>query len=231
MKHLTNNLRTLSVLLLMFVLTSNASAFDFKTALGGLFNQQSDSTETTGNGAGSALGSLLSGLFSSDKVTLDQVTGTWNYSSPAVSFKSENLLKKAGGEAAALAVEQKLAPYYKTTGLDKLVFTVNADSTFTFKVRSIVLSGTIEFINDKNSEANVRLNFQAFKKISMGSIEGYATVSGKNSMDLMFDVKRLVSIIEKVSVVSKSKTISTAVKLLNSYEGICAGFTLKRSSN
>ena len=36
------------------------------------------------------------------------LTGTWSYNSSAVEFKSENLLMKAGGMAAATMAESKL---------------------------------------------------------------------------------------------------------------------------
>ena len=40
------------------------------------------------------LGSLLSNVLSNDKITTDDMVGIWQYSSPAVAFKSDDLLKK-----------------------------------------------------------------------------------------------------------------------------------------
>lgn len=52
------------------------------------------------------LGDILSGLANkfgvgSSSLTIDKMAGTWNYKGPAVSFKSDNLLLKAGGAAAS----------------------------------------------------------------------------------------------------------------------------------
>ncbi|MDE5836948.1 MAG: DUF4923 family protein, partial [Paramuribaculum sp.] len=60
---------------------------------------------------------MLGSLLSSDKITVKSLTGTWKYSAPAVTFKSSNLLKKAGGAAASSAIESKLSPYYSKAGL------------------------------------------------------------------------------------------------------------------
>lgn len=194
---------------------------DLKNALGGDSQKGSD--------AGNLLGSIVSGLLSSEELSVADLEGTWKYDSPAVSFKSENLLKKAGGAAAASSIEKKLVPYYKTTGLDKLEFTVEADSSFTFKVRNMTLQGKIESIEDKNSDENFRLTFTAVNAVKLGSYDAYISKTGKSQMQLMFDVSKLMVIAQKVSSITKDSTISTASTLLQSYDGITAGFRLTKS--
>lgn len=199
------------------------SAWDLKDLKGVLGGSSSNSTANT-------VGSILSGLLTSEKLTIKDLTGTWAYNSPAVTFKSDNLLQKAGGTAAASALEQKLVPYYKTAGFDNLRLTVNADSTFTLSVRRMNLSGTIETIeatgNSSTANHNFVFRFKALKAINIGAMNAYVTKSPQGQLNLMFDVTKLVSLIEKVGSVTNNSTVNGAVSLLKSYDGVCAGFTL-----
>ena len=77
-------------------------AFDLKGALKGLGKDGN----TTIDGLANVIGDVLS----TDKIDVASISGTWSYKEPAVSFKSDNLLKKAGGAAAATAIAEKLAP-------------------------------------------------------------------------------------------------------------------------
>ena len=112
----------------------------------------------------------------------------------------------------------------RTAGLTSLKLTINEDSTFTFKLRVTSLSGTIS--RDEES-GNFVFTFQALKKIKIGSMEAYVIKNG-NQMSLTFDVSKLITIIEKVGSVSGNSTIKGVSALLNQYDGITAGFKLKR---
>lgn len=174
------------------------------------------------------LKSALSSLFSSDKLTVEKMAGDWAYSSPAVSFKSSNLLKKAGGAAASSAVESKLAPYYKTAGLEKMTLTIAADSTFTMKLGRTTLKGTISTVQSESSEANFVFNFKVGGKLPIGKMDAYVTATGANTLSITFDVTKLVAIIEKAGSITGNSTIQGISTLLNGYDGICAGFRLTR---
>lgn len=199
--------------------------------IGNILNSLGGSSdEGDKDGVAGAISGLVSNILSSDKLSLSDISGTWSYKEPAVCFKSENLLQKAGGAAIASTIKSKLTPYYRITGLDNVTITINQDSSFVMTVRKINLNGTIRFINDKDSQSNLEFDFKALGKINLGKINAYV-VSNKatGSMDLMFDVTKLITIAEKVSQVTKSSAITTAVNLLKSYDGICAGFSMARS--
>lgn len=95
-------------------------------------------------GAGGALGNIVEGVFTKSDLTVKDIEGEWKADGSAVSFKSDNMLKKAGGIAVAGAVESQLNEYYKKYGLNNAVFTVNPDATFSLGFKKIVLKGTIE---------------------------------------------------------------------------------------
>ncbi|MCI9607107.1 MAG: DUF4923 family protein [Muribaculaceae bacterium] len=174
------------------------------------------------------LKSMLGSLVSSDKINVDKISGSWSYSSPAVTFKSDNILKKAGGAAAASTVEAKLAPYYSKAGFTKMTLVIEPDSTFSMKLNRTTLKGTIAPVTDENSQANFVFNFKVGGKLPIGKMDAYVTMSGSNTMSLTFDVTKLVAIIEKAGTVTNNSTIKGVTKLLESYDGICAGFKLKK---
>lgn len=206
----------------------SASSWDtsnLKNILGGGSSKE-ESSKSSENSLLGAITGIVSGLLSSEKLTVQDLEGNWEYSEPAVCFQSENFLQKAGGAAVTGTIEEKLKPYYKTTGLDKLKLTVESDSTFTLTVRNIPLKGTLLPVND-DSQYNFEFQFQAFKLIKLGQMKAYVTKNvATGTIDLMFDVSKLVAIAEKVSLVAKSSIITSTVSLLKSYDGICVGFTL-----
>lgn len=69
--------------------------------------------------------------------------------------------------------------------------------------------------------------FTAFGGMSLGSMNAYIEKAG-NSLNVMFDVDSIKKIISIVATLSGSKTVSAADKILQQYDGVCAGFKMKR---
>lgn len=225
-------MRKILTLLLLIVATGcmTATPFDLKDLLNK--GVAADSARTSSSPADTSsdkslggLGSLLGNILGTGKIEVKDLVGTWDYSSPAVTFKSDNLLKKAGGAAASTVIEQKLKEYYKKAGIEGMTLTVEADSTFTMKLKRITVSGTIE----KTADGNFRFNFKIGKKIPIGSMAAYISKAG-NTVDITFDVSKLIVLVDKIAAFSGNSTLTGISKLLNSYDGLCAGFTLKKSS-
>lgn len=208
---------------------ASASAFDPKDLLGNLGKLNGDTTTTTGDsqstgGVLGSLGSLIGNVVANNKFSIDDLVGTWSYSSPAVSFQSENALMKIGGAGAATAVENQLAPYYQRLGFTNTSLTVDADHNFTLKMGLLVLKGTVE----KDEEDNgLIFNFNAFGKISLGKVKANATKAGK-TLNLTFDATRLIQMLTKISSKLNIKTLSTLSTILNNYDGIYIGYKLKQ---
>lgn len=201
----------------MALMSFQANAFDLKDLVG----KAAEKVGSNGSGITDAIGNLIS----SDKLTVADIVGNYAYSKPAVAFKSENLLKKAGGTVVSSSIESNLAPYYKTVGIDKMTFVINSDNTFSMKVRGIPFSGTIEKCTD-GSQANFTLKFKTVKKISIGSMNAYVVKNANKQVSITFDVTKLVSLLQKVGGLTGNSSINTLTSLLSSYDGICAGFTL-----
>ena len=194
----------------VFTASLPAKAFDLKDILGG-------------NGGG-IVGNLLEGVFTKTDLTTKDLMGVWTTDKPAVSFKSEDMLKKAGGMAAAAALETKLTPYFEQFGLNGATLTVNADSTFSLKSKRLNLSGTISQRND----GIFLFNIKAFGKISLGEIPAYVQKTSK-SMEVMFDSSKLKSIAHTIAKFIDIKSLSTLTGLLDSYDGMYVGFGMDKT--
>ncbi len=216
---------------LALAIAASASAFDPKDLLGKLkgdttsTTSSSSSDDTNSGGILGAIGGLISNVTANNKFSVDDIVGTWNYTSPAVSFESDNALMKIGGAGAATAVEEKLSPYYNQLGFNKTVLTVEADHSFTMKLGLLSLKGTIE--KDETDNGLV-FYFSAFGKISLGQVKAHATKSG-STLNLTFDATRLIEILTKISSTLNISTLKTVTSLLDNYDGIYMGFKLKKA--
>ena len=216
-------MKRLNCFILSFVLVVLASpsmfaSTDIKDILGGLGGSSS------GSDIGSTIGSVLNGVLSSSKLSVSDIKGTWSYVEPAVEFKSENLLKKAGGAAAASTIKSKLSPYYEKAGVQNLKFTVNDDKTFTLSINKVNLSGTIE---EGEADGQFVFSFKAAGKISLGKITAYMSKNISGQLTLTFDASKLITLVNAVAKISSS--LQTVANLLNSYDGLTVGFVLKKS--
>ena len=177
------------------------------------------------NGAGGALGNVLEGVFTKTDLTVADIAGEWTSTGSAVSFQSDNFLKKAGGSAAAGAVESKLDDYYKKFGLTGAVLDIDKEGNFTLTIKKLPIKGTLEV----KSKGVFKFNFNAGGLMKLGSMDAYVekTPSGLN---VMFDADKIKKIMTLAASISGSKMVSTADQLLKQYDGICIGFKMKGAS-
>lgn len=167
--------------------------------------------------AGDNATNILDNIIKTDKIEVADLEGTWKSTGPAVSFKSENLLEKAGGTAAAATIESKLEPYYKKVGLENATFTFTADGNVTVTLKSgKTITGTVE----KGTTEGTMIF--TFGKLKIGKLTAY--VSKGTSLSIMFDASKLVKLASAIAKYAGNSSVSTVSSLLNSYEGIYAGF-------
>lgn len=210
-------------LLLLIGFMASASELDIKDVLNGVKNGGNGSSTTE------KLAGLAGALLSSDKISIESLHGSWAYKAPAVTFKSDNLLKKAGGAAVSETIEGKLASYYSKLGFTRMTLVVNEDNTFEMKIKKITLKGTITEVTDKNSQANFVFSFKAAGKVSLGKLDTYVQKSALGTMSIMFDVSKLISLVEKVSTLTNLSSAKTLSSALSSYDGMCAGFEMSKT--
>ena len=175
------------------------------------------SAMTNGTGIANAVKSVI-GL---DKVKQQNLIGSWKYKGPGCAFMSENLLAKAGGEMAAVQIEEKLLPYYQQVNVtsSNTFITFNEDGTMAMQYGSKNFTGTWELDADN---AIIHMNLGRLFKF-----KGYIAVKG-NNMELLFDVTTMMKIVKSVTSVYKNSTLQTINDLLNQYDKMYAGFNLEK---
>lgn len=194
---------------------SAVSAFDLKDILKGASSGE-------GNQAADIVNGIVNTL-TATKIEYKELKGNWSYNAPAVSFTSDNLMQKAGGVAASGAIVNKLKPYYAKAGITGMTIEFGADSTFVAKTARLTVRGTVQPLDD----SMFKFNIKALGKIPAGSINAYAERQGTN-VCLTFDAKKLIKLAETIASLSGNATLKTASDLLNSYEGVNIGVSLKK---
>ena len=183
-----------------------------------------NSENTQGNDVLSGLQGLVEGLIAKSNLTEQDLVGQYKYSAPAVAFKSDNLLKKAGGSAAAGVITAKIAPYYEKVGITSLTATFNEDKTFLYTIKKVKLSGTFE--KDPDSETgDFIFTFNAGGKIPLGHFKSHVEKVG-TKLTITFDASKLITLVNTIASVSGQKTLQGVATMLNSYDGLNCGFEL-----
>lgn len=216
--------KILTIISILAILCSApAHAFDFTKVFGG---KSSSGSGSDGGGLGALLNGLAGELLSTSDFELQDIVGTWKYAAPAVSLEGSNALQNLGGAAATSVIENKLQPYYEKAKLTNLQITINEDSTFVMNTGLCNAKGTLSY----NPEEGLTFNFKAFMKINVGKVKAQASKLGNNELSLTFDVSKLQNVVSKVAEIANNDSFKQLSGLLSSYEGVYAGFRLKRVS-
>lgn len=180
-----------------------------------------------GGGLGDTIGNVLEGVFSSSDITIADMEGEWTSTGPAVCFQGEGFLKKAGGVAAAAAIETKLQPYYDQYGLNDAKLTIDKNGNFTLVCKMIRMNGTITQAAGAQSGV-FEFNFTALG-MKLASVTTYVQKTSR-SMDVMFDATKLKKLLSAVAQFTGIKTVQALTQILDSYDGLCAGFHFNGTS-
>ena len=174
------------------------------------------SAMTNGTGVVNAIKSVI-GL---DKVTAQGLIGSWQYKNPGCAFTSENLLYKAGGEVAAVQIEEKLLPYYQQVGIsaNNTMITFNQDGTFSSKICGTPFSGKYTF-----DEASQKITLKGL----LLSVNCY-TKREINGISILFEGKKLLSVLQTMAALSGNQNIETVSEISKKYDGVRVGFDMNR---
>ena len=174
------------------------------------------SAMTNGTGIANAVKSVI-GL---DKVKAQQLIGDWKYKGPGCAFTSENLLAKAGGEMAAVQIEEKVQPYYQQVGLssENTFISFKEDGTFSSKIDGTPFSGqyTFDEATQKIMLKSLFLSINCYAKKEVGGIS------------ILFEAKKLLTLLQTVSAFSGNKDLQTISDLSKKYDGVRIGFDMNK---
>ena len=177
------------------------------------------------NASAQAWKDILSGVAKSvvgDKLTNEKsIVGTWAYASPDCQFESDNMLAKAGGEAASAKIEEQLAKLYEKLGMDEVSYVFNEDSTYSSTMKGVTTKGTYAFDSEaKTITMKTRLGL---------SMTAHVVVAG-STMSILFEADKLLSGLQAVTnLASKVNSNASLIgNLAGSYDGMRLGFELKK---
>ena len=171
---------------------------------------------TNGTGIVNAIKSVI-GL---DKVSAQGLIGTWQYKGPGCAFTSENLLAKAGGEMAAVQIEEKLLPYYQQVGISasNTVITFRQDGTFSAKICGTPFSGNYTFdeASQKIILKGLLLSVNCYTKLEL------------NGISILFEGKKLLTLLQTLAALSGNQNLETVSEISKQYDGVRVGFDMNR---
>ena len=174
------------------------------------------SAMTNGTGVTNAITSVI-GL---DKVTPQGLIGSWQYKNPGCAFTSKNLLYKAGGEVAAVQIEEKLLPYYQQVGIsgNNTNITFNQDGTFSAKICGTPFNGryTFDEASQKVTLKGLLLTVNCYTKREISGIS------------ILFEGKKLLSVLQTMAALTGNQNLETVSEISKNYEGVRVGFDMNR---
>lgn len=209
--------------LFLFAVTTTANAqLDVLGKLTGALKSKSTSTTNKDDALTSGISRLLGSLLDNSTLSANDVQGTWRYGGVDCVFETENVLMKAGGEAATAKVESKINDLLKKVGVtsEALAFTFNADNTFSITVKGRTINGTYALDLEN-------------KKITLTYLNGVATITPQivkngTTMSLLYDADKFLNFLTSISAVSKNATVVSINAILKSYNGMLIGMELQK---
>ena len=207
------------VLVLAAMLMGSASAhaqINLGNILSGIAGKNGKGESSEASSASGLLSGLTS-IFSKDKqASTENIVGTWEYSEPAITFESDNLLTKAGAGIASNKLEEKLQEQLSKIGIDKGAFTItfNEDGTFTetFGEKSIKGKWKVE-----DSKLNLVFGQKAIP---------VNTQLNGNKLMIVTDATKILDLIKGIASKSSNSNIQTISTLMKGIDGMNAGLTL-----
>ena len=169
---------------------------------------------------GEAIGNVLGSVIGLDKLSQNQLYGTWKYDGPGCAFTSGSALAKAGGEVVATQIEQKLESEYAKLGLkaSNTYITFNEDGTFASKIGGKSFNGNYTYDAQTGS---------VMLKGLLLSLNGYVTRNG-SGISVLFESKKLLSLIQTLSALSGNATLGTISDISKNYDGVRLGFDMAK---
>lgn len=166
------------------------------------------------------LGDVITSVIGFNKVTKQQLIGSWRYTQPGVAFSSSNLLAKAGGEVAAAQDKEKLLPYYQQIGFSSAntQITFNSDGSFNAIIDDRPVNG--QYTLDESSGA-LKLKTLLF------SLNGY-TKRTNGGISVLFESKKILTLFQYASSMSSNAELQKVGELSKYYDGVRIGFDMAK---
>lgn len=177
---------------------------------GGLLGGVLGSVVSSGMGLG-----FVDNVVGHSKIEKSALVGTWIYAEPGCAFTSENMLAKAGGDAAATQVKQKLNSAFKTLGIktENTGFAFDQNGNFEAVIKGVPFNGTYTF-DSRDGKLDL--------KSTLGTIPAFVTPTAKG-LAITLESKNLVGVLQGLKV-SGNNALAAISTLGSNYKGVRLGF-------
>ncbi len=166
--------------------------------------------------------SVIDNLIGSSKVSFKQISGTWNYTSPAIAFETEDLVSKVGGATASAKIESTLSAQLAKAGVvpGKFSITFDTDSTFTTLIKGKKAVGCYEL-----SGPNI-----IFYKNRASKVRITANAKVGTTLQVTFKTDKLLQFAQHFGQIAGSQltSLQTLNNLIGKYKGLQVGMRFKR---
>lgn len=187
--------------------------------IGGILGNAGNANSTLANAGTGILGGILSSILGNSTTNANTIAGTWVYSQPKVTFKSENVLAQIGSSVASSKIESTLDAQLKKLGFQAGKTTLAFDNQGNCQMvrGGKAYNGTYTY-----SQQTGQMTIQG--ALGVASVTPYVTVMG-NQMYVLFEADKLLSVFGALSSVAKTSALSS---ILSSYNGLQLGWTMVR---
>lgn len=175
---------------------------------------------SSGLNLGKTAKDYVSALLGKDKVTAEDLVGTWTYAEPVLVLESDQVLGKIGGAVMAQTAEKKLSSVMEKIGVKPGVvkMTFNSDGTYTCELNGHTIRGTYEV-----QDATLTL-----KKLNFTALSANVKKTG-NSLQLAVQADKLLTLVSSLtSIVPEDGLLSTVTSLFKSYDGMQVGVKFEK---
>lgn len=183
-----------------------------------LFNKVASAANTS---AGSGIVNTITNLIAGNNVSESQIAGTWSYSGAAISFKSENAIASLASGVAESSIESKIDTYLGKIGIKQGGFAMEFTSDGNVKMTLGGKSWSGTWTYDK-AEAMVKLSFA-----KLINVNAHVAISA-GQLKLLFEASALLRLVKSIASVSSSASVAALAGVLNSYDGLYAGFRMNK---
>ncbi len=168
---------------------------------------------------------IVTSVTGGQKLTAENLQGTWVYENPALQLKDGNTFKNIAGSVATSEVEKKLKEYCTKVGIEEGEFNYvfNTDGTFTSQLKRMTLKGTYTFDSDASTMV---LKYSILGK-SLLTLDADVVLAG-DQLTILFNADKLLDFLSAVSSISNISALQAVNKLAGEYDGLKAGFDMKK---
>ncbi|MCD8304462.1 MAG: DUF4923 family protein [Prevotellaceae bacterium] len=178
------------------------------------------SSSSSSSGLSNLVTGIVSNLLGANKLTVDNLVGTWDYTEPCIVMESDNVLSKIGGDVASSKMEDKLDEFLQKVGFKAGDVVLQLDED---KTGSITIGG--KKINVSWDVDDSDVIFTILKKdLSINADISNGSLQLAMSMDKMLDL--LEAVCSGVSNIASSASILT--NLLSKYDGLYLGLKFSK---